>query len=1294
MNKKIKWAIPFAVLALSCGIAAGCGGGHEHSYTQWGYDETQHWKVCPDDHEKDESSKANHNFVDGSCECGKSQPVKDVTITNGTTDTNGTVTLSKTTGKTGDSVTVTVAPNEGYQLKSLTVNGANVFGAMTGNTYEFKVTDDTTVIAVFEKIASSSVNAVISGKKYGVTGNSLTAGTLVTLSATGRDDVVTEIKADGDNLVIQVAEIAGDNWSVKVDGYVAATILIPRDAEYTSAIALEYDLMENLKATWGNSDSVDLSKQNEGKITHKSGYVQWVSSKNSYESVAITATVGKGGSRQGVFIRFKGDNYDADKYVMVSKEDETKIGWCAMDGGSDYKGGPISPWDDKIRPLTKNEYELTLVRDGADIYFFVDGEFIDKKTFSEYANKECYVGLFCTNASAMENSERTFAIQDADEFLTVSVMNGTTDTNGTVTIDKTTANLNDEVNVTVTANQGYKIKDVKANGISVLNKLHAGVYKFNAVKNVVIVAEFEESKTVGSAEITVNAATGFVAEGAVLTFEQLEETWTGTVTNGKVTLDGAAKPVALGTHNVTTTVNGLTINLGTVNLTVNADNVTGAGTLTLDGNSIFANAESAAAGYNLKDLDITLDLKNNGNAYHNKLVTSVPESDSNYLFYKISLPEAMKTKLTSNSDKKLNFSMPIVVNGNETTAKFIMQNGNVKFTLYGGAVESACGNFWGTERTLGAAYWTALTDGDGFYFVANLDKTSKKMNVYFGTELNNMRLTSDWGKYDSINSIGISMGNGVDANGLDAGDQVTITVKYGKTMAEVGVEEEEKVTVNASVNNETMGSINCDAQDGKYYSGTDCTVTIKAKAGYYLKSIQVGSETVNAGWNKNGNVYTYKLTVPAGGAAVVATLEASPEVTLTDVVVDINDGTNKIDLGTTAKAALTLLDGESKEVTLTKETDGTYKFSGTFVAGDYSLTLKGKYVGYPSVSFTIEDENVDTIEVTYSLATFDNGTRGGGQVTVNADNIHIKGTGNSAFDEFSTEHGDREIAYAKLNLSDEAKNAKNLMLEFNLKTSNQKGWFINGFGIGMTGNNGLRMMFADGGDEAYTPDGKIVTAILNGRKISENNISGSGFCVETYGWIETLALTSDGVNMRAVRSGTTIKFYAQNSANEWVLIKFLAPANGDYGNLKYVDSVSCAESDLNDIRLLGGGAEWDITNISVTLNPENIDNASYCTANVTVEGAAEGAVLSGTEVVLTDKDDETKTYTVELKKNGDKYYIEGYFRAGNYNITVDGYTCTSAGKDEVNQPTTALWIDNVGGECWGITLTADAEVTE
>ena len=85
MNKKLKFAIPFAVLAISCGIAAGCDGcnKHEHSYTEWGYNETQHWKECPDDHEKDENTIENHVFEDGTCECGATETKPEVPATYG-----------------------------------------------------------------------------------------------------------------------------------------------------------------------------------------------------------------------------------------------------------------------------------------------------------------------------------------------------------------------------------------------------------------------------------------------------------------------------------------------------------------------------------------------------------------------------------------------------------------------------------------------------------------------------------------------------------------------------------------------------------------------------------------------------------------------------------------------------------------------------------------------------------------------------------------------------------------------------------------------------------------------------------------------------------------------------------------------------------------------------------------------------------------------------------------------------------------------------------------------------------
>ena len=77
-------ALTLMLSTFTClGLLTACGGngdqGHTHSYTQWAHDDAQHWKVCPDDNAIDESTRENHVFVAGECECGASQtlaPVK------------------------------------------------------------------------------------------------------------------------------------------------------------------------------------------------------------------------------------------------------------------------------------------------------------------------------------------------------------------------------------------------------------------------------------------------------------------------------------------------------------------------------------------------------------------------------------------------------------------------------------------------------------------------------------------------------------------------------------------------------------------------------------------------------------------------------------------------------------------------------------------------------------------------------------------------------------------------------------------------------------------------------------------------------------------------------------------------------------------------------------------------------------------------------------------------------------------------------------------------------------------
>lgn len=69
-------AVPTVLCTLAAGTLVGCGEKHEHTYTKWGSNDTQHWLVCPDDNAKNENSVADHEFgTDGACiDCGYAEP--------------------------------------------------------------------------------------------------------------------------------------------------------------------------------------------------------------------------------------------------------------------------------------------------------------------------------------------------------------------------------------------------------------------------------------------------------------------------------------------------------------------------------------------------------------------------------------------------------------------------------------------------------------------------------------------------------------------------------------------------------------------------------------------------------------------------------------------------------------------------------------------------------------------------------------------------------------------------------------------------------------------------------------------------------------------------------------------------------------------------------------------------------------------------------------------------------------------------------------------------------------------
>ena len=137
-------------------------------------------------------------------------------------------------------------------------------------------------------------------------------------------------------------------------------------------------------------------------------------------------------------------------------------------------------------------------------------------------------------------------------------------------------------------------------------------------------------------------------------------------------------------------------------------------------------------------------------------------------------------------------------------------------------------------------------------------------------------------------------------------------------------------------------------------------------------------------------------------------------------------------------------------------------------------------------------------------------------------------------------------------------------MQFTLKAKNAQKSHNGVFGIGMTGYKGVRLMFCTA-DNAME-DGKLTVANLNSSQLSEDGVSGHNY-EATYGFIETLAASENGVVIRALRDGTNLRFYAQNADGQWILFH----------------STTCAADAENEICFVGNGATYTVSNLSVTV---------------------------------------------------------------------------------------------------------------
>lgn len=474
--------------------------------------------------------------------------VPDATVTDATTDAQkqfGSVTgFPEGKVDVGTTVTLIVKANEGYKLAALKVNGVDVQTHMNGNTYDLIVSGDTTVVAEFEQITVGAVNAQVTGRKYGVVGNSLQGNEKVTLTSTGLDPVEATLENVEGEFILKVDEIIAGKWTVNIDGYMAAEITVASHTTYTAEIALQYELFES-------AGSADLSEMSDGIITATGSDIA-ISTKASYTHVCAEATFDLIGDyetkerRYSITLVFEdGKNFRVDVALHENKQDnyvvqETDYGTMMGFGWQNPRRYTV----EEVNAFKNINYKL--IRNGDKVAVYVNGEFIKLYTLPEaYAEQSAKLRfIYDCNGADNKGKAINFSISDVGAF---EVENKTDDENGTVAIKPAEIKLGTTVIVTATPNTGYKLATLTVDGKSVMEQVVNNVYEFTAqLPKHTVIATFA---VIENTDVTVSVTgkkigvEGNAVEGKTATLTDGTHTFTGTIIDGSVSF----KDVVIGT---------------------------------------------------------------------------------------------------------------------------------------------------------------------------------------------------------------------------------------------------------------------------------------------------------------------------------------------------------------------------------------------------------------------------------------------------------------------------------------------------------------------------------------------------------------------------------------------------------------------------------------------------------------------------------------------------------------------------------------------------------------------------
>lgn len=342
-----------------------------------------------------------------------------VHITDGTAeDAHGSVSFTEDKIVLGETVTITVTPDTGYLLASITVTDSSsneITLTEKDGAYSFIAADLTyTITATFDLIPEKNAEATVSGIGLGNTPVSFEGETITVTPATGAamELTVTDGKIS--------RKLTAGEYTLSKEGYYDVKATVGADGTFEDLTEIKFVKIlfkHNMlgDAGIGNANKADYAHAaTDGYLTVKESTDMYAFMVDRYEDAVFTATFKKQNGMQGLFMAFgKETKKDQQAVGLAIAGNDFKFygdwiwGLCPIAWGK-WEFGPENSGADYARPMSEalqTKYasegiKVSYVRKDGALYVFIEDELYAVQILGDYGERDACFAIWAAGAAA------------------------------------------------------------------------------------------------------------------------------------------------------------------------------------------------------------------------------------------------------------------------------------------------------------------------------------------------------------------------------------------------------------------------------------------------------------------------------------------------------------------------------------------------------------------------------------------------------------------------------------------------------------------------------------------------------------------------------------------------------------------------------------------------------------------------------------------------------------------------------------------------------------------------------